>query len=422
MRMSLFDGCSSLKQGEKSIGIQGAREVLGTVIHLLENLPESQGSDDKVLLMIQGRTATIERFADDLQPRWYEAVKSALKKGWKVIHVVRLDEDLSRIKKMVRGFLLLVGHKGEYKPLAFKQKYVVPVAESFIVIPTLGKGMILYAGNQARFVDSAIYIEDETQIRILENHFMQLSDVMIPVFSILKQYSSVIPHFQRADRIPGNRIVILKRLSDIQRPDSFYQANSCWAKAHQKANGMDESELCETLAFRLGRQSHLISHSKNHDCKYIFTGNCIGRYLSSGKEMSLPGYVASTNEKLKQIQKYKSLMQQIHYDMALAEEDIFKQYDVPDTIKNPSMLPEIIPDFCEVLEDFLVVMRIPIYQDVEQIIESKWIVIEDPVIVKAFYQYLLEIWENRISQHRKDKFYTSSWLTSKENELRRVDN
>ena len=416
----LIDKRELLGDGEKSIGIEEVRPILETAICFLEQLPEPKNRNDELLLMIHGRTATIEEFAEDLQPRWYEAVKSALQKGWKVIHGVRLDDDFERIKKMVRGVLLLVGHEGKYEPRIFKQKYVLPVAESFMLVPSLNEGMIFYAGGQPRYVDSAIYIKDEIQINILKRHFYQLKEEMNPVFYIWKCYSDAISRLERADNAPGNRIVILKRLSNIQRPNGSYKPNSSWAKAHQLANHLDVDELHEVLKFRQLRQEKLKRHSFSYDCKYIFTRRCIGNFLETGKEPSLPEYTASVDDRIAQILTYQDLLNYPHYAMALSEEAIFQAPNISEELIRSTKFPDIIPNFCEVLENHLVLMQIPIKRKLSQHSESKWIAIEEPIIVKAFYQYLLDIWETKIPKARKDKFHIIHWLEEEKKRLQQL--
>ncbi|MEM9905107.1 MAG: hypothetical protein AAF921_08810 [Cyanobacteria bacterium P01_D01_bin.44] len=415
----LFDGRKSLSDGQNSIGIEGARFILETAICLLENLPNPQKLNDEVLLMIQGRIATFETFAEDLQPRWYEAVKSALQKGWRVIHVVRIDDDLERIKKMVRGILLMVGQVGEYRPYAFKQKYVLPVAESFLLVPSIDEGMIFYAGGQARYADSAIYFRDKTQIHILKKHFKQLQQVMNPIFCIWKRYIDVISRLERADGVPGERIVILKRLSEIQRPNTLYNTDCSWAKSYQTAHNLEFEELCKGLEFRQSRQKNLKKHSLNHSCKYIFTRKCIERYVHDGYESSIAGYVASISERIAQLKMYQEFLKHPSYEMALSEEAISQAPGILDELIAPAEISEIIPNFCEVLENYLVLMQIQINRESAQHIESKWIVIEEPIIVNAFYQYLLDIWETKIPKSRKDKFHISNWLKNQKKILQK---
>lgn len=417
---NLIDQRNLLRDGEKSIGLEGARSILETVICFLEKLPKPKNLNDEILLMIHGRTATIEEFADDLQPRWYEAVKSALQKGWKVIHGVRLDDDFERIKKLVRGILLLVGHEGKYEPLIFKQKYVFPVAESFMLIPSLNEGIIFYASNQPRYVDSAIYIKDEVQINILRNHFYQLKAEMNPVFCIWKHYSGTISQLKRADQVPGNRIAILKRLADIQRPNNLYNPCSGWAKAHQSAHCLDLEDLREVLKFRQLRQQKLKQHSLNYSCKYIYTRQCIGEFLRTGREASLPGYIAPIEDRIAQISVYQDLLHYPYYEMALSEEAILQAPNISEDMIRATEFPDIIPSFCEILENHLVLMQIPVNRSMNGCPESKWIVIEEPIIVKAFYQYLCDIWETKIPKLRREKLHITRWLDEEKRRLQQL--
>ncbi|MEN8444150.1 MAG: hypothetical protein ABG776_03950, partial [Cyanobacteria bacterium J06555_13] len=413
----LHNRCHRIKPGEKSIGIEGARESIETVICFLEELPRPVEKDAKLYIMVNGRTATIERFADDLLPRWYEAMKSALEKGWSVVHIVRLDEDLERIQKLVRGILLLVGQEGKYEPLAFKQKYVMPVAESFLLVPSLHKGMIFYSSQNPRYVGSAIYIEDEIQIDILTRHFKLLQAETNPIFRLWNNYADVVSYLKQADLAPGKRIVILKRLSDIQRPKHWYSEDTPWAKAHQIERDLDIDELRQCLLDRKFRRRSLEENSLTHSSRYIYTNKCIDLYFKEGKEVSLPNYSITAKDRLEQLAAFKQLLHYPHYEMAMTEEDMYKNLDVSDNLIEKAEFPDIIPDFCEVQENHLVLLHFPIKQSAGQLTKSKWIVIEEPVIVKAFYQYIADIWEKRIPAPRKDKFQIHRWLEEQEKAL-----
>lgn len=413
----LQNWCDRIRPGEKSIGIEGARPSIETVICFLEELPLPKNTGDKLYLMMNGRTATIDRFADDLLPRWYEAMKSTLEKGWEVIHVVRLDEDLERIQKLVRGILLLVGQAGAYRPLAFKQKYVMPVAESFLLVPSIHKGIIFYSSQDPRYVGSAIYIEDEIQIDILTRHFHLLQNETNDIFRIWNNYADVVSYLKQADLAPGNRIVILKRLSNIQRPKHWYSEETNWAKAHQQERELDTEELRQCLQDRKFRRRSLEENSLTHSSRYIYTNQCLDLYCKKGKDVSLPNQLISKEDRLEQLSTLKQFLNYPHYEMAMTEEDMYESINLSEELIEKAQFPDIIPEFCEVQENHLALLHFPIKRSGSQRTQSKWIVIEEPVIVKAFYQYILDIWNKRIPAPRKDKFQINRWLEEQKQAL-----
>ena len=110
---------------------------------------------------------------------------------------------------------------------------------------------------------------------------------MNPLFSIYDNYSSVSSDLLQADRKPGNRIVILQRISDIQTPDRFYQKNSKWANCYKESHDLSDQELEEILQNRLQRKNNLKECSINHSCRYIYTDNCIKKLINFGEEKAL---------------------------------------------------------------------------------------------------------------------------------------
>lgn len=415
----ITDSRSELNKNAKSVGIKGAQEVLETAISLIENLPNPQCHGDQLLLMIQGRMTTIEQFSEVIQQRWNSAIKLALQKGWKVTHIVRLDNNIERVKRIVRSILLLAGNKGEYIPYAFKQKYVSSVAQSLLLVPRLNEGMVFYAGKQSEYADSAIYIKDKLQIEILSDYFDQIKSESNEIFHTQKRYNSILERMERADKIPSRRIVILKRLSDIQRPFEFYDKNSEWAKAYKKAKDIVDSEDLEySLEGRRKRQNSLLEHSVNYSCRYIYTRQCIGNFADSGREVSLPGYVSSIKSRISQLQHLRDFLDLRNYEMCLSEEEIAPSLKGWKENIEPIDFDEIIPDFCEVQEGKLVLMQFTVQFDDDNHYECKWIVINEPIIVRAFYEHLSEIWNEFIPDERKRRHNISRWIESKIDELK----
>jgi len=399
----------------KSHAIEGARDVMETTISILESLPDVPSQPNKqqtsyeVLLTIQGQINLIEKF-EDLEKRWYDAIKSALKKSWKVSHIVRIDNKLERIKRIVSKILQLVGYEGNYELFYFNQKYVLPVAQSFLIIPSRNEGMMFYAGEQSEYVDSAIYIHDKAQIELIQKHFLQLKNVLEPVFLSYAKYSEITETLSRADQQPGKRIVILKRLSDIQRPKDSYHPDSRWAKAHKTSNAISSDELSLVLDTRKKRQENLEIHSNNYCCKYIYTGGCLQNFVETGKDSPLEEYKATLKDRLEHLVQFNDFFNCQKYEMALLEEEIFLPLGKSESeAVPPAIFPEIMPEFCEVQDDHLVLMQFWIKGNDGENLTSKWIIIREPIIVRAFYEYLSDKWEE-IPNKRRDRFYVSRWF------------
>ncbi len=404
----LKDLSRNLKEGENSIAIVGENNVLETAISRIQKLPKAKDGE-QLFIMIQGKMSTISKLDKKLRYIWNKSIGEALEKGWKVTHIIRINNDLERIKKMVEGFLIIVGHEGNYSPKSFKQKYVLPVAQSFILAPSIGEGLALYAGKQQpEHVDSAIFIRDQEQIDILTNHFILMMEDMNPLFSIYDNYSSVSSDLLQADRKPGNRIVILQRISDIQRPDRFYQKNSKWANCYKESHDLSDQELEEILQNRLQRKNNLKECSINHSCRYIYTDNCIKKLINFGEEKAL-NYNSPKEDRVDQLKEFRDLLEYPNFEIALSEEDISLSLDHQEKTVKATDLDRIIPDFCEVQQDELVVMQYSSKKKSGSGFNNKWIVIKEPIIVRAIYEHLLEIW-NEINEVRRGKYYISKWV------------
>lgn len=416
---STFMSYDEILGKQKSVAIKDEVKVLRAAISLIENLPDDDPKKE-LLIMIQGRMTTIDQLDIKLRFRWYKAIGNALKRGWKVDHIIRTDNNRDRIKKMIEGFLLIVQYEGDhYYPLVFQQRFVLPVAQSFIVAPGIDKGMILFAGqSQPDHVDSAILINDKEQVSILENHFKLLEEYMNELFTIKRRYSEVGEDFLKADEKPGDRIVILKRISDIQRPDDCYTTDSMWSERYSESHKIrSTSEKEKMLHTRKKRKQNLKEFSKRNKCRYIYINDCLSKFVKEGEEGALSKkFRVSPEERINQLKEFQNLLDYRNFEMALSEENISSALKENDEYVNPSGLGEIFPDFCEVQKsNNLVVMQYS-KETKNGDIDNKWIVINEPTIVTAFYEHLLDIW-NVIHDMRKDKYYVSKWIQHKINEL-----
>lgn len=415
----LFDqleDCRNLSGGATSRGISGVKSLMETAISILYKLgegePPKKGST--ILMTFQGKVSGF-RNLPHLQPFWIHAIKTALEKGWNIVHLFRIDENFVQTINIVSDVLYFIGYEGKYEPRAFPKGYTLPVAQSFLLIPDRDEGLISYGKDQADHIDAGIYIKDSAQLRILADYFKQLQRHTKPFFKSYDSYldNEFLEIVSQADKEPGPRIAILKRLSEITRPLSWYEPSSRWAIALGKSFNLspEDPQYEKLIAYRRSRLENLQQHLEKYSARYMYTGKCVEQFAKDGTANSSHNYFTA-----ERCERYEQLMNMVgwlekkkyknNYQIALFEEEIVPSNRGVEPIKTD----EINPFFCEVLHDNLVIMEVP--NKGRKTSSTKWLLIKEPVLVHAFHQYLMKLW-NTIPDERKDTAYVSRWLRNR---------
>lgn len=227
----------------------GQKAAMRAVIALLENLPAPQRSDSQILLTSQGRSSLDE--VPELRGAWSQALYSAMKRGWGVSHLLRLERDERRAVRFVKKMLILLGTEGSYRPYYFTRYGVLSPPYDLVIVPDIA-AFILFASGQPERGDSAIYIQHRDQIRILRNHFNQLRSQASPLLTVFgpNERAAFWEATTIAEKTPGDRLLSQHHPAALTTPKSWWRQGTNWAMVH----GLAEPELTTLIAQRLARQ------------------------------------------------------------------------------------------------------------------------------------------------------------------------
>ncbi len=377
--------------------IKGIQELRETFIFMLENLPLATEGKDQIFITFQGAKSIFED-QPHLQERWNQARSSAMKKGYKITHLIRLDSTFRRrTYELVSGTFQLLKYKDLYEPLCFKNKSIL-MAPYGLVLALGQEALFTLSTQESHATDAAIYTKEESQVSILAEHFQSLKEQTEQIFSKYETYEQ--PDFMKvlhdADDEPGDRIIITRRLSEITRPINWYDPNHNWAKDlldYLENNSPPGTDLSQHIENRRQRANALQKHldAGKYCCRYIYPKSCIEEFVNSGKPE--PYYFeANREEKIEQLQRMADLLKYPTYEMALIDEEGMK---------------EISPTFCEVQGNHIFFGEVWSERNQERI--STWYFTQERVIVRAFQEHLSKFW-NKISDDCKNRFYVSEWI------------
>jgi hypothetical protein len=441
------------KKKKKRPAIHGTKELMETAISVLNNLPdlyslpESQQpkshKDKTVLFTVQGKISALQ-VVPELKSEWYGAIKSALNKGWHICHLIRVVEiegDSQQLIDVITDILSFVGQKGDYLPKAFKLAF--PVASSLMIAPSWDEldrkpeALISFAGKSIDYIDSAIYTNNLEQVEILRLYFEQLEETTEPIFDEFlppqKIFSPLPPNqnieliktLQEVTEQSNSQIVLIKRLTDIVKPMSWFQPDSRFSQHLQQSFGLSSQELLDLLKVRKSRVKSLRSRLRNgtYSCKFIYMNGCVQSFSESSKLKLLNTadghFQPNSDERWEQLETMLQLLDTPTYEMALLEEEMFSLEELfdPPGFQDKLAKIDIQPHMCTVFDDNLVVMEI-LPPEVSDGTKNCWLSISEKRIVTAFHEKLSELWDF-IPPQRKDKKYIKRWIKQQQLKLRK---
>jgi hypothetical protein len=392
------------------------QEILNTIVSILRSLPEKPKDDNKnnkkkptdkddgtIFSSFQGKALFFQDFENprETKDQWFKAIQNALDKGWHVNHLLRLHQiegDYSQVVELVTYILNFVGRAGDYHPLVFPKSQIFQVAYSLFLVPKVndftkkGHGMICLGGENADYIDKAIYTDDDTQIKILKQHFKQLETGNTDIFQNWiekKDQEKLIDRLLDANQVPGDRIVILKRLPEVIRPLQWYESSSSWVEA-EWSNGKKLLKKNVDLKELIRKRKELVelfkasAESQGTESKYIYTDGCIEEFASTGKLCtSSDDFTVPPSEQVKVLTNM--IEQLIPCDVAILDKYVLEQKSIK-------------PSLCEVVKGRYVLMEVtPEGKD------TSWIFMDEPTIVQAFYEYLSHLWKTLPEEYKDRK-------------------
>jgi hypothetical protein len=117
--------------------------------------------------------------AQDLQERWQLALRNAVRRGWEIEQLWRLDRNVDRSLRLVGTMLDLVG-SGRYHLRYFERYGTLRPPYDLVVVPGVAAMMLLATGNPDH-VDGTLVLTDPGQIETVRAHFAQLRALTRPL-------------------------------------------------------------------------------------------------------------------------------------------------------------------------------------------------------------------------------------------------
>lgn len=379
--------------------IRDKSQLRAVMISMIESLEETNDKSSEILIALQSKNRILDNEARD---RWHQSLGDAIKKGWTVHHIIQVGRDLDRILFAVSNILRFIDNSEKYNLYKFKQKGIPIVAHGVIIIP--GKSALICTATKSEDdLDSGIYLNansDNDEIEVYRERFELLTKQAEFICEKFDRYQQpeLLNAFSRSDQESGSRTVMLKRISEIHRPLSFYTPNSDWAKALQKYYKFSEDEIKEHIKTRKKRHDEILERLNESRYRYIYYKSCFEQFANTGE--AYPYYFKATlQQRLDQLKEIENLLlNSPNFEIALIEEDEENMVNIK-------------PVFCEVKEGIAAIMEVPCY-DQQGEIDHKWFLIKDSIVIRSLEEHLLQLWD-RLRATSKDQISVLRWFKQK---------
>jgi hypothetical protein len=360
------------------------------LIHLVQSLEKPiDNQNNRILIVFQSRDIVFEK---EFLSEWKNSLKNTIQNGWIIEHIVQIDRARERNLRTIANILRYMSDQDQYQLYKLKHKKLVDVSSGMLIIPGVG-AIICYATTHPDYIDQGIFLrqsEDEAQIQIYARHFELMKQQSDPVFrkydnTQQQQILEALEKLGEADQHAGERIVFLKRLSEVTRPLYFYNKDSNWAKAIQNYYNFTDRQLDQHLETRKKRHEKFRNTLRNDRCRYIYYLKTLNEFISTGT--TYPNYFqANEQERLDQLLEIRRLIlsedSNKNFEFALIHED------------EEHILGDVKPSFCEVKKGVVTTMEVPTgTTDDHGNLQHKWFVIEDVTVTNAVADYFSDIWD-----------------------------
>ncbi len=373
-----------------------------TVVDFIGGVPRTRKADRTLLMTFhsEGISEGGGAHGADSGTRWQQAVRDALRRGWRVEHVWRLTRDVRRTAFLVATTLDLLS-AGDYQPLYTSSADTPSTPYDLVIRPDAA--LLLLAAHNTRNVDGGILTRDPKQIKLLSAHFAQLRAQAKP---LLHSFLRDDPRFGRVlvdseTRFPG-RSLVKYGLSFFTEPEEWSCPDSSWARRMSYPE-RDTTTFCEHRRLRLEAfRANIGAHLYRDICpkravERLAQEGRYARYTEQHASARQLDEVASPDERRAHLRSaIEVLKAHEHFQLALVDAD------------EEEVLQMRLGTYWEVAGASRVLINSRTLDASGQPVDLM-IVIDEPTIVAGCAAHFDQLWE-RIKPRNRDKEYVVWWL------------
>lgn len=195
--------------------------ITADLLEILEGVPDVTRRNDldaSILITWQGRQP-IET-VDPFQQRWQVALQSALRRGWTIHYLCRLDKNVHRTARIVELMLDFIG-SGAYFPRYFTSYGTMAPSYDLVIVSGMA-GVVLFSAHTTERVDGGFIVRDPDAIQTLTDHVRLLATQTTPLVSAYRDSVAYSQAVAAAEGHVGGRYLLKGGLSVATQPPEWF--------------------------------------------------------------------------------------------------------------------------------------------------------------------------------------------------------
>lgn len=231
-------------------GTTGYPEAGLPVLEALQNLGEPLQGDDTITITFQA-TAAPESPDPTMWKPYREALHRALRQGWRLRELWRLNDDPARSATFAAHMLDMASLGSRYDPYFFTRYGTLDVPYELVIIPGQAAFQIV-ATTSIRSVDTIAIMATGEAMRPLREHAELLARQTAPVFARypIARRAAFAEVLAEAEAMPGGRMMVKHGLTVYTEPEAWSHPDSHWARRMARM-GTDANAMIATRKRRL---------------------------------------------------------------------------------------------------------------------------------------------------------------------------
>ncbi|MTI66979.1 MAG: helix-turn-helix transcriptional regulator [Firmicutes bacterium] len=367
--------------------LHGKKNILKGIISLFRKASEDRNNTKlNIMMTFQSEKNIISGCGKNLASDFKKSLIDALNKGYKLTHLSRLNQNITRTFNIVKDIISFVSKKVEYMPLYLEKYGLVSPANELIIVENIG-AIVCYGTKELSDIDTAFVIKDKAGIKALINHFDLLLNSASELLEIYESEEQIYKRAVNTDKCLSNMYSYGCSLNH------FTYSYDIWEK-YLKKFSKDNSIIKPHLKRIKLRYKAFFEQITNYKYYNILSKKAITHLIS--KESYLSKIKYQKPEKQDIIDHIKNIIYLLenydNYSIAFVNDDFIDSKKVS----------------WEVKQNHSVILGYNNYDKTKENVNIKMYITED-TIVNSFSNYFEFLWE-KASPYSKDKEQNIKWL------------
>ncbi|WP_353093091.1 helix-turn-helix transcriptional regulator [Tissierella praeacuta] len=362
--------------------ILGIENIFSAYISLLEIAIEQEYENNKIIYITYNSTSTINDY--DKLIHFRNALLNAIDKGWQVILLLKLDNNVNRIIKLI-DFIYPVIITGKINISYYNIYNTYVIYREVFLVSDIGLLSCFPTVSDTK-IDCGFYLRNKTGIDVFTNYLnMILTNHTLPLIKYQPKYLEYYYDLVESEESIGNRFQYKYCFSMLMLTKNLFE------KLLRK-KGIPDNEIIIALNIHERRINSFLKNIQNYKYTDIYCIDSI-EYLIINKQFHFNYSIGIEIINL-ELQDIVEILQNIIYLL-----ETYDNFNIAFMPKNIDNFLNNIDIYCTVKERQYVLLKT--FSSSEDISEIQ-LSVEEDMVIKSFYEYFKHTM-SQISPINKEK-------------------